>query len=195
MSEETSVAYKLFHRYFKCYMPQFHLYSEEYIEKVGIPTSGDRVIDRELANAPVLCQLTAAEMATHLANGANLTLENPKDSVVLYQLVSEHLTNWQHIVNDPLDHTEPPLEDLKKFDELASELYKTARVYLNEDQLGNRLFKGLAALESNRAIDRHKPDPKPEPSFTLPKEYRKVTDLIGKAAFKKNRQWFDRDKP
>jgi hypothetical protein len=78
-------------------------------------------------------------------------------------------------------------------DALATELYKTARGYLSRDQLGNRLFKNLAALESQRAIDRHDPKTQPESQLVMPKEHHRVTELIGQAAFKKKRQWFHKE--
>jgi hypothetical protein len=187
-----TVAYQIFHYYFKCYMPQHQLYSDAYLSEVGVPTTMNRAIDRELANAPVLCQLTPAEMADKFANGATLTLQEPKDAVPVYQMIKEHLENWYVIVNDPLDYTEPPLEDLQKFEALAQALYPTARVYLNEDQLGNRLFKGLASLEAQHAMKRHPTNKDKEESFKLPKERTEIIDLINRAAFKKNRRWFDR---
>lgn len=192
MAQQHTVAYKLFHYYFKCYIPQYCLYSEAYYKEMGIPTTQDRAIDRTLANNPVLSQVTIAQMAEHFANGATLQLEKPEESAKIYQLITAHLDDWQVISNDPLDTTEPPVEDLRKLDALATELYKTARGYLSRDQLGNRLFKGLAALESQRAIDRHDPETNQNTSLTMPKEHHRVTELIGQASFKKKRQWFNK---
>lgn len=188
MSSETSAAYQIFHRYFKCWMPQHHLYDRQFMETFGIPTSSDRDVDRELANSDTLCQLTVAEMAQHLNNGANLTLEDPKDSVVIYKLIQEHMRDWQAIVSDTFNTTEPPIDDLKMLDELAAEVFKIAHHYIEKDDGGSRLFNKLSSMESKRAMSRFAPAPVSDKPTPRP-EHKRISDYIAKKSFKNTHRW------
>lgn len=187
MSDEKSAAYKIFHQYFRCYIPQHHLYSKDFIETFGLPTSGDREIDRELANSDTLSQLTIADMAGHLANGANMTLEDPKKSVIIYRIIREHLLDWKAVTDDPIDTTPPPVEDLRELDALAVEVYKVAKGFMAQDDGGSRFFRSLSGLESRRAMSRFTPEESTQ--FTVPKEHKLISDTIAKTTFKNTHRW------
>jgi len=194
MSEtKHSAAYRIFHYYYKCWMPQHHLYDRAFMDTFGIPTTGDREVDRELAGSETLCQLNIADMAEHLSNGANLTLETPKDSVAIYQTVREHLMDWKRIVEDPINTSEPPVDDLRKLDELAGEIYKVAKGYMEKDDGGSRLFRHLNAMESRRGISRHAPQSEEKKESRMPSEHKPVSDFIAKTAFTKTHRWRKED--
>jgi len=182
-----SAAHRIFHYLYKCYIPQHHLYSRDYLDTFGIPTTGDREVDKQLANSPTLCQLSIADMAEHFANGANMSLENPRVSVEIYETVREHLVNWQRIVQDPLDTTEPPLDDLRKLDEFAGEVYKIARGYMEKDQTKHGIFKGISALESRRAMSRKETADDTGPK--MPVEHTPISDTIAKVSFQHTNRW------
>lgn len=165
-------------------MPQHHLYDEQWLKQVGVPTSGDRNIDRELANSEILCQLTIAEMAEKFANGATLTLEDPKKSVEIYETINEHIGDWRQISSNPLGMEEIPVEDLRMLEELAIEIYKIARGY-RVKQLEDS--KGLTFL-SKRPASRFTPD-KASIRSSVKGEHNPITDLIAEAQFERSKRW------
>jgi hypothetical protein len=186
--ENKSAAYRIFHWYYKAFLPQYALYSRDYLENFGIPTTQNREIDRELSKTLTLCQVTISDMAEHLDNGVNIRLEDPKTSVEIYKTVREHLMDWDRIVRDSVGDINPPLDDLRKLDRLAVELYKIAKGYFEQAPSDSKLFQAIDRLESRRAISR-------KPLAALP-EHRKVqaehtliTDSIAKEVFAKSRRW------
>lgn len=188
-TEEHTAAFRIFHYYYKCWLPQHHLYDRSFMETFGLPTSGNREVDRELANSETLCQLTMAEMAEHLSNGANLTLETPKDSVVIYRTLREHLMDWKGNAEDPIKRSEVPVDDLRKLDDLAGQVYQVARGYMEQDDNGSLLHRSLNALGSRRAMTRHSPtEPAAKPN-QLPKDYQPVADSIARTTFNRNQNW------
>lgn len=184
---EHSAAYKIFHYYYHCLIPQHHLYSQDFISTFGLPTSENREIDRELATSEVLTQVTIAEMSQHLANGANMTLEEPRKSVEVYRILREHLLDWKRKTEDPLDTTEPPVEDLRDLDALAVEVYKIAKGFMQTDDGGSRFFRSLQNMESRRAMSRFTESQ--DTKFNVPQEHKPISDVIAKTAFKNRRRW------
>jgi len=186
--EEQTAAYRIFHWYYLAFIPQYALYSADYLKNFGVPTTQNREIDRELAKALTKVQLTISEMAEHLDNGVNIQLEDPQKSVEIYKTVREHLIDWDHLVRDAIGDVDPPMEDLRKLDALAAELYKIAKGYMQIAPSDTKLFQTIDKLESRRAMSRH-PVPEQNAKPLLPANYQSITDNIAKEAFAKSRRW------
>ena len=184
--KEHTAAYRIFHYYYKAYIPQHALYSQDFLETFGVPVSGDRQVDRELANTKTLAQLTIAEMAEKLDEGVPVTLEDPKKSVEIYKTLREHLNNWFTTVSNPVGSNAPPVEDLRRLDNLAGEVYKIARHYMKEAPSDSSLFRRLDQLGSNRAVSRHA---EPKEERQLPEEHQPIHDAIVKEHFGGGRRW------
>lgn len=187
MSEKHTAAYRIFHYYYKCYMAQHHLYSDDYMKAFGIPTSGDRDVDRNLAASKTLCQLTIADMANHLDNGANLTLEEPSKSVEIYNTVREHLLDWKRTLDQAIGEMDAPIDDLRKLDNLATEVYKVARGYMRNGHQAGGMFGSVRRLGARRAMSR-KVD-QTSGVVKVPEEHKSITDNIVKETFSRRKNW------
>lgn len=132
MSDDLSIAYKLFHMPFAVQVPQQYLYSDEHIKLLGIPTTRDKDHDRALMSSPVDISLTAVAMAVYLEEGATIAFPNPDNIPLVYAWVQEHLKNWAHIFTTlyPLEY--PPLEDFVMLDNLAKALHPFVSRYGNK---------------------------------------------------------------
>lgn len=184
--KKHSAAFRIFHYYYKCYIPQSQLYSRDYIHQFGIPTTGHKAIDREMANSPTLAQLTIAQMAEHFDDGATLTLQDPKQSVEIYKTIREHLILCREAAQNPVGGEVPPMEDLRKLDALAGEVYKIARGYMDRDVEDSRLFSKLDRLGGRRAMSRGgEVTERPR----VKEEHTPITDAIAKANFERTKQW------
>lgn len=188
MSTEThTAAFKIFHYYYKCYVPQHALYNKDYLTTFGIPTTGNREIDRQLATATTLAQYTIAEMAELLGRGINITLEEPVKSVEIYLTLREHLKDWERTVQTAFGDSDPPMDDLRLLDNLAGEVYKIARGYLQNGKSDSRLLGGIAALESRRAMSRRSQAQIQQRQ--LEPEHKPITENIAKEAFARSKRW------
>lgn len=181
--KDLSLAYRIFFIYYKCYVPQHFLHSQEFIDRFGMPTSEDRDIDRELAFSPVLARLTTSEMADCLDQGGSITLYDNTQSVEIYELITAHIANWNQKVQYNEVGREPPIEDLRKLDALASELYKVARGYIEKSGTGNRLsnfFNKPKQVQRRSAEEKQR-----ERQQRLPDKHTSITDKIAKIGFER----------
>lgn len=146
--EEISVAYKLFHTPFVVQIPQHHLYSDDILQLLGEPSSGDGAVDRVMMSSPVDVTITIAEMAEYFAEGAGIRFHNPSDIPVIYSLVLEHLKNWAYVFSHVYPMTYPPLEDFVKLDDLAQKLHPLVSTYGNTP-LKTGLYGRMAGIRAH----------------------------------------------
>lgn len=185
-TKKHTAAFRIFHYYYRCYIPQSQLYSREFLQQFGVPTTGDKKIDREMANSSTLAQLTIAQIANHFDDGATITLEDPRKSVEIYETIREHLVLCRETAQNPAGGEVPPMEDLRKLDNLAGEVYKIARGYMSQATEDSRLFSRLNQLGGRRAMTR---DTKVPEARQVAAEHTPVTDAINKANFQRTKQW------
>lgn len=148
--EQQTAAYKLFHYRFLCEVAQMHLYEANWLDISGFNTTGNPTLDRQMAIQPVVVQLTPAAMAKFHDEGVEMRLVNPEDSVKIYQLIFDHLNDWQNAVNLDINRMNGPLDDLKKFDRLASEVYKLARYYWKDQPYHGRFAQFVRGRGARR---------------------------------------------
>jgi hypothetical protein len=130
MSDEySSVAYRLFHDPWLCSVSEIYCYSRQYVEEMGVITTGDPTLDVALENAQRHRYMTIAAMISFYEEGATVTLLHPRDSIEIYRLVCEHLLNWQWIINNTFVTTHPPPEDFLLMDEFAKQIHPMTLVY------------------------------------------------------------------
>lgn len=178
--KEHTSAYKIFHYYYQCQIPQHYLYSQEYMEVFGLPTTGQSDVDRELSQSMVPAQLTIAQMAEYLDEGASIVLIDPYEAATIYGIVNDHLENWRvHTVG--FGGLEVPMEDLRKLDALAKEVFKVGRAYLPQPEKEDPINRFFDTMDSRRGTRRtwetHAP--------TRPSEHKPISELIAKETFKR----------
>jgi hypothetical protein len=199
--KEKSVAWLLFHHRWHVSIPEMYLYDKAYLEEVGIPSSGDRAIDRQMAHNRREMRLTAAALALFLDEGAPIRLINPKDAIPLYRLIVEHLNNWKMVISTQFNYGKPPIEDLRKFDALAAAVFPVASQFPEfkpqESNVMERLNRALSKrspVALNAPIKKEPPIRKPfltnnkkeEPTPTpVPVGHTPIADAIARQLFKR----------
>lgn len=149
-----SAAYKIFNYFVECTIPAMYLYSQEYVKKFGLYTSGDADVDAQTFQSMVKANLTVAQMAQHMSDGATIALIHPEESKQIYQWIVEHINDWtDEVTKDPNRRDDVPVEDLRLLDQFAKEIYPMARQHMNTQVSGSRLFRSLDRL-NRRAIRR-----------------------------------------
>ena len=179
-------AYKIFHYYYQCQLPQHFLYSQEYVKTFGVPTTGKSDIDWELSQTMVPAQLTIAEMAEMLDEGANVILTDPHDAVSIYNTIYAHLEQWRVQVAEGFSALDPPIEDLRKLDALAAQVYKVGRAYMPKPTQGSSLLQSLERMEGRRKTRRPTAAPEQKPVF---RDHEPISELIAKETFERNNRW------
>lgn len=185
MPLEPSTANKLFHNQFWVQIPQEFLYSETQVRLLGVPSSGDKAVDKEMRSAPVDTYLTVAAMAEFFDEGCPIRFHKPTDIPVISSLILEHLKNWAYIFSNVYPMTHPPLEDFVKFDNLAAALHPMVSAYGNKVILTG-LAGRLAEIRVN-SISRTKgklsrlSDMPPKTANTKPNGYKSsLNNIISK---------------
>lgn len=149
MDKKAPVEDRLFNYRYQVYIAPIHLYSEEYLKRFGVPATGDKEIDREYMHTPILVYMTAVDMVVHFSNGVDLTLRDPKDSVEIYEHLTEHLGRWETVLERVKHPIDVPIEDLRKMDEFALKIEPMARSYKAGDLTVNPYHRKLFGKGAN----------------------------------------------
>lgn len=123
---DITIAQHIFNVKYACYVQSVFLQSEVMSNTFGIPTSGHAGTDRASTAAMVPMYLTIAQMVYYHGQGSSIGFQNPKDTVVIYSVLKEHLTNWERVVSTMLNAPDAPLDDLRLMDIFASAIYWVA---------------------------------------------------------------------
>ena len=132
--DKYSAAYLIFHHFYECLIPQFHLFSEEEIKMFGIPATGDPIIDKGNANRLSSARLTISQMAEIYSQGSSIVLQKPEESLEICEIIFQHLTDWMNHSQKGLGGLNPPIEELKQLEHLARDLESKAMHYANVEQ-------------------------------------------------------------
>lgn len=154
--KQFSAAYKLFHNRYQALTAQMNLYSKGYLEVFGTVSSGDKELDAAMAKSEVRVWLTPSAMAMFLDEGMGFRLIDPKDSVDIYNTINEHLTDWKRHTQLEVNPLNVPWDDLRKFENLAKEMFPIARGYMrNLPTPFDGIFNRTGVM---RGLSRKRPD-------------------------------------
>lgn len=149
-ASKPTAAYKIFHYIFLCKTKAANLVSQLELETYGHVVTGDRDYDRDMAREVVDAQLTIAHMAEILEEGGDIILTQPEKSAEIYQIIKEHLEDWEREINMSLNLTNPPVEDLRKLEILMQKMALTARYYIKVSPNLTSFFEKLQAMGGRR---------------------------------------------
>jgi hypothetical protein len=168
---QRTTAWYLFEEKFLCKVPQLATRTIEDIKQFGVFTTGDKVIDRELAKEWTLKYLSIAKMEEIFNNGHNIKVVNFADTKKIYELISAHLITWRdffgRMENSGVDAQ--TLDELVRLDKFAAAVYEPAKhlfteeiamslfgQYQSKQRLGKLLARGMF-----KDAEINKPQPTP----------------------------------
>jgi len=129
MKRVHSAAYKLFHYPYLFRFPENEAFDVNDTEYFGRETTGNAEWDKNLASAMGERYLHPAEAAAMAARGVRIELVDPKDAIVIYEMICEHINNWlKHLEATALMGVrKPPVEGLREFNTFARGLARVGR--------------------------------------------------------------------
>ena len=185
-TKEHTAAYKIFHYPFYFKVPAMFTYSELEIQDRGIPTTGDATFDRVLAEEPMNVRGTIKQMVDYRKEGAQITLNNPKeDSVRLYEIIVEHLGDVKQQLEQSLNVQLKDTEFLRELDALASDVYVIARHYIKTAGSKN---SPLGIFERKRRFGLQSKRPS-KIQIDVEKEHKNMSEGLSIKAMERKKPW------
>lgn len=113
---------------YECRIKQRDLYNIEYLQKVGLPTSGIGWLDQELDNQMVDVHLTINRMTECVKEGHNFYINYPDTYVgIIYKAIVDYIRYYGELSDRFPNLSLPDQEDFEVLDLLASKLYTIYR--------------------------------------------------------------------
>lgn len=152
--KKHTAAYKLYHYTYDVKLPAMYIYSENYVRIAGKVVTGEKEIDDYAPREMIGSRLTPAQMADFIDEGAPIEIQSPQDALTIYEHIYQHLQNWADTLksDDPFAHTKVPMDDLRKFSQLADRLYPNAARFFKITFQTSKLMSRLQSVIGNRKV-------------------------------------------
>jgi hypothetical protein len=135
---------------YKVRVPYLATMSEEYIKQFGVPTSGDKKIDREQMRQLITTYMPIAKMVDLFKQGTNIRLVEPDAPKKIYEAVSKYLDYCRDILENEINVADAPLEDLLAMDHFANSVYEHAKYHMVSSNPSSHLANALSKFTGFR---------------------------------------------
>jgi hypothetical protein len=115
---------------YKVRVPYLSTMSEEYIKQFGVPSSGDKKIDKEQMNQLITTYMTIEKMVSLFKEGVPIRLVEPDAPKKIYESTSKYLDYCRNMLERQINISDAPLEDLIAMDLFASSVYEHAKYHM-----------------------------------------------------------------
>ena len=176
--------YKVFYYPFICKIKAIHLYTDEQLECRGTVSTGNREYDQAMLNEVIRVSCTINQICEYYSQGVSVILENPKDSVRIYEIINEFLTGYKEALNNSLNFQVDDLEFIRGLDLLAADIYVMAKRYIKEEIQNINVLTRLANFGARGGLGN-----RAKINTTVQEEHRKVSDDISEQALSEGRRW------
>lgn len=122
-----SPAFRIFHSWWGFLVPQYATLSKYTTEHIGLYLPDNKKQANRILSQDTYSTMTIAQAAELLKEGVRIDLNDPKDGVLIYELVMEHLINWFTYLQKPgLIERVVPIEDLRVLANFAEKVFPVA---------------------------------------------------------------------
>lgn len=129
--------------FYKVRMRELDSRSYEDIKEFGTIVSGYDEIDNTIATRTSVFWVNIDRMAEYKKSNIVFSIVDEKDTVAIYNAISEHIDAWLYTITNMINLGEPPYDDLVLLDELANEVYEGAKWIITEEFLSTEAGKGF----------------------------------------------------
>jgi hypothetical protein len=142
--EQRDTAWWIFHKLFLCRLQRIQTLTIEEMREFGTPTSGDSEYDKQMQNERVDRMLSIAQMMQYWSEGITIGVSDEKDTKLIYELITNHLSAWRNKLEFELNVRNAPIEDLVNLDKFANAVYRHAKYQFSEEYVDSILHRKLA---------------------------------------------------
>lgn len=121
-TEQETPAWKIFNTYIEVSIANMFLYPETYLENHGIISHNLEEARSEMKSMRRV-RIKISEVISYRADGADIIIHKPEDTVKAYTYITNHLKDWYEIILSGRYMKHPPLDDLVDMDNFARELH------------------------------------------------------------------------
>lgn len=156
----------IFKKRWMCQVQYMHTLSDAKLNIFGISSTGNREHDEAALKQWVRIQLTIADMVEMFSQGIPIIIDNPLQTVNIYETVKEHLSNWHNHVTYNINVGKVPIDDLRKMDLFAASIFNVASKFKKPEELkiskgiqdmlgiGPKVFKVISAIDDPRPLNK-----------------------------------------
>ncbi len=139
--------------------------SPAYKKLFGMPTVGDPVIDKEMADQPLVTYITIDKMIEYFKKGVVVSVINHADTLIIYEIVDKYLQGWSNRLRDGINVGGAPMDDLRDLDNFAAVVYPYAQQHKRPDTWNSRFadfISGGGVFASRESLMRDRSVPEPD---------------------------------
>jgi len=172
----------IFDSLYACRIRQCDYYDIDYIEKVGLYTTGLPWLDAELDNQWMDVGFSINTMTELVRDGYNFILVDPKTySGIVYKSITDYMRYWAELSDRHPNTPLPSQEDFEALDKLAQLVYKQYRGYETPEEssgLAARLRAQRSRLFTINTPNKAPDKPLDELGTAINKEHESMMDMF-----------------
>lgn len=138
----------LWDHYYQVKVPFLQTTSEAYLRTFGMPTTGNRNVDSEVANSWITTMMPISKMVDHYKDGVQVRVCKESDTKQIYDSVSRHLEAWKTNLQHGINIGDAPIEDLIAMDEFANEVYAYAKYHFTKETAMSIMARNMSGVLS-----------------------------------------------
>jgi hypothetical protein len=143
---ERDTRYYLWEVKFKCRLPLADTISLDELRAFGVPTTGDKTMDRNTMAERVERLLSIDQMFEYWRAGVNVSVVKREDTGKIYEYISNHLTAMKKEAEKSFNTSHIPFEDLIALDQFANSVYEYAQYQFTHADMEALLAKKMKSI-------------------------------------------------
>lgn len=101
MSFQSQYADRIWEDLYAVYAPDFVTMNRDYIRKFGVPSSGDKEVDKMMATNLSYVRIPIIRILEYFDNGVDVQIPSRKDLIAIHKHIENYLGEWRdHIKYD-----------------------------------------------------------------------------------------------
>lgn len=109
-----------------CRVPRISHFSTKYLEEFGLPSSGNKSVDIEMARQLHHVYITINDMIELYHQSQTVCIVNQADVRSVYEICQDYTFDWAERIRGSIYQSTAPFGDLIKIDEFAEAVYQYA---------------------------------------------------------------------
>ncbi len=155
--EIEQLAKPIWEQLFNVLMAYKDTLSIEEIRAFGMPTVGDKTIDNQVANQMVDRYLCVNDMVEYYKKGIVFYVKKHSDTKEIYDIIDAYLKAWIFNLDQSINISGAPVEDLIALDRFACAIYDHAVNHITPEKYQSGFIKYTAANILSRSGSPHEP--------------------------------------